>query len=118
MAAIPRALRLHGGRLTDDDVETIESVRVTTPLRTLVDVIVEDRLARELQVQAVQEALRRGLVTLRQLDTVQTSRRARYRINTVLKQVPDGDSTPVRHGRGLPGGARNAPARAVTTRRR
>jgi len=90
MAAIPRALRLHGGRLTDDDVETIESVRVTTPLRTLIDVIVEDRLARELQVQAVQEALRRGLVTLRQFDTVQTSRRARHRINTVLKQVPDG----------------------------
>jgi len=88
MAAIPRVLRLHSGRLVEDDVEAIEGVRVTTPLRTLVDVIVENRLARELQVQAVQEALRRGLVTLRQLDLVQASRRVRRRMNSVLKQVP------------------------------
>jgi hypothetical protein len=112
MAAIPRALRLHRGRLAEDDVEAIEGVRVTTPLRTLVDVIVVGQIATELQIQAVQEALRRGLVTLRQFDLVQTSRRARQRINTVLRQVPDGDSTPV-HGRGLPGRTRNAPARAV-----
>jgi predicted transcriptional regulator of viral defense system len=118
MAAIPRALRLHGGRLAEDDVEAIEGVRVTTPLRTLVDVIVDGQIATELQVQAVQEALRRGLVIRRQFDLLQTSRRARQRIHTVLKQVPDGDSTPVRHRRGLPGGTRNATARAVTARRR
>ena len=88
MAAIPRVLRLHGGRLADDDVEMTDGVRVTTPLRTLVDVVVEDRLAADLQVQAFREALQRGLVMARQLAQVKTSRRARQRLDRVIKQVP------------------------------
>jgi predicted transcriptional regulator of viral defense system len=88
MAAIPRVLRLHGGRLAEDDIETTDGVRVTTPLRTLVDVVVEDRLAADLQVQAFREALQRGLVMARQLAQVKTSRRARQRLDRVLKQVP------------------------------
>jgi hypothetical protein len=88
MAAIPRVLRLHGGRLAEDDIETTDGVRVTTPLRTLVDVVVEDRLAADLQVQAFREALQRGLVMARQLVQVKASRRARQRLDRVLKQVP------------------------------
>lgn len=88
MAAIPKALRLHSGRLDKDDTETADGVRVTTALRTLVDVIVEDRLAVELQVQALREALRRGLVTARQLAQVKSSRRARHRLDRIIKQVP------------------------------
>src|SRR5476649_1763537 len=38
MAAIPEVLRLHRARLTAHDVETIDGVRVTTPLRTLIGV--------------------------------------------------------------------------------
>jgi predicted transcriptional regulator of viral defense system len=87
MAAIPRVLRLHGGRLAEDDIETTDGVRVTTPLRTLVDVVAVDRLAAELQVQAFQEALQRGLVTVRQLAQVKTSRRARQRLDRVMKRV-------------------------------
>lgn len=88
MAAIPKVLRLHSGRLDKDDTETADGVRVTTALRTLVDVIVEGRLAVELQVQALREALRRGLVTARQLAQVKTSRRARHRLERITKQVP------------------------------
>jgi predicted transcriptional regulator of viral defense system len=87
MAAIPRVLRLHSGRLDKDDTETADGVRVTTALRTLVDVIAQDRLAGELQVQALREALRRGLVTARQLALVKTSRRARHRLDRIMKQV-------------------------------
>jgi predicted transcriptional regulator of viral defense system len=87
MVAIPTVLRLHSGRLDKDDTETTDGVRVTTALRTLVDVIVEDRLAVELQIQALREAFRRGLVTARQLGQVKTSRRARHRLDRILKQV-------------------------------
>jgi len=87
MAAIPKVLRLHSGRLDKDDTETADGVRVTTALRTLIDVIVEDRLAGELQVHALREALRRGLVTARQLALVKTSRRARHRLDRIMKQV-------------------------------
>ena len=97
MAAIPRVLQLHRARLGDGDVETIDGVRVTTALRTLVDVIADDALSRELQVQAVDEAIRRGLVMRRQIEAVKTTTRARQRIERILKQVPNGDATPVRN---------------------
>jgi hypothetical protein len=62
-------------------------VRVTTPLRTLIDVIAEGVIAPELQAQAVDQALRRGLIMRRQLETTGVSTRARQRIDRILKQV-------------------------------
>jgi len=87
MAAIPRLLRLRRARLTDADVETIDGIRVTTPLCTLVDVIAAGEIATDLQVQAVEQAVRRGVVTRRQLESARTSRRARLRLERVLRQV-------------------------------
>ena len=118
MAVIPDVLRLHRARLTERDIATVDGVRVTTPLRTLVDVVVDGELAVELQTQAIDEALRRGLVRRRQLEDVTVSTRARQRINRVLKQVPDGRSTPVRNSRSTTDRPRNTPARTVSPRRR
>lgn len=115
MAAIPAVLHLHRARLGDEDVDTIDGVRVTTPLKTLADVIDDDRLGQELHVQAVHEALRRGRVTRQQLETVSTTRRTRQRIDRILRQIPDGDSTPVRHRQRVSHGAQNAAARAVSS---
>ncbi len=108
MAAIPEVLRLHHARLSERDVQTIDGVRVTTPLRTLIDVLAEGVMAPELQIQAVDQALRRGLLMRRQLETARVSTRARQRINRILKQVPDGRSTPVRHRRRLSNRPRGA----------
>ena len=115
MATIPEVLRLHRARLGERDVETIDGVRVTTPLRTLIDVIVDGAIAPELQVQAVDHALRRGLVMRRQLDAASTSTRARQRIDRVLKKVPDDRSTPVRNSRRAPGRTRSAAKRTVAS---
>jgi predicted transcriptional regulator of viral defense system len=87
MAAIPAVLQLHRARLGDEDVETVEGVRVTTPMRTLVDIIADGVLDQDLQVQAVHDAIRRGRATRRQLDSVKTTRRVRQRIDRILKQV-------------------------------
>jgi predicted transcriptional regulator of viral defense system len=111
MAAIPDVLRLHRARLSARDIQTIDGVRVTTPLRTLVDVIAEGAIAQELQVQAVDEALKRGLIMRRQLETARVSTRARQRIERTLKQVPDGSSTPVRHRRRVSNRTRGAAQR-------
>jgi predicted transcriptional regulator of viral defense system len=108
MAAIPAVLRLHHARLHERDVETVEGARVTTPLRTLIDVIAEDVIASELQVQAVDQALRRGLIMRRQLAGARVSTRIRQRIDRILKQVPDGSPTPVRNRGGVPNGPRSA----------
>lgn len=87
MAAIPPVLRLHYGSLEEHDREERDGVRVTTPLRTLLDIAREDALSHELQAQAVNEALRRGLVTLDELEQAAVSRRVRQRLAAVLAQV-------------------------------
>lgn len=98
MAATPAVLYLHRARLQDDDVETIDGVRVRTTLRTLVDVIADNTLSHDVQGQAVREAIKRGLVPPEQLASAQTSVRLRQRIRRIPKQVPHGDATAV-HGR-------------------
>jgi predicted transcriptional regulator of viral defense system len=92
VAATPAGLRLHRARLTARDVETIDGIRVTAPLRTLIDVMVDGDLAPELETQAMREALGRGLILPRQIEHATVSTRARQRINRILKQVPDGHS--------------------------
>jgi predicted transcriptional regulator of viral defense system len=111
MLAIPEVLRLHRARLADRDIQTIDGVRVTTPLRTLLDVIAEGAVAQELLVQAVDQALRRGALMRRQLQSARVSTRARQRLNRVLKQVPDDSSTSVRNRRRVSNGARGATQR-------
>jgi predicted transcriptional regulator of viral defense system len=118
MATTPDALRLHRSRLNATDIATIAGVRVTTPLRTLTDVVAEGSLAQEHQLQAVEEAIRRGLVRRQHLATTAVSTRVRQRIDKVLKQVPDERPTTVRIRRSAAHGSRNAPARAVSARRR
>lgn len=111
MVATPDVLRLHHARLNERDVQTMGGVRVTMPVRTLIDVIAEGAIAPELQVQAVDQALRRGLVMRRQLETARVSTRARQRIDRILKQVPDGSSTTVRHRRRVSNRTRGAAQR-------
>jgi predicted transcriptional regulator of viral defense system len=115
MAAIPDVLRLRHARLGERDVQTIDGVRVTTPLRTLTDVIAEGLIASEFQVQAVGEALRRGLIMRSQLETARVSTRARQRIDRILKQVPDGRSTPVRNRRRVSSRTRDQAQRTSTS---
>ena len=111
MAAIPGVLRLHHARLSDREMQTIDGVRVTNPVRTLIDVIAEGMIAPELQLQAVDQALRRGLIMRRQLETARVSTRARQRIDRILKQVTHGSSTPVRHRRRVSNRPRGAAQR-------
>jgi hypothetical protein len=51
------------------------------------------------------------LVIRRQLETARVSTRARPRIDRILKQVPDGSSTPVRDRRRVSNRARGAAQR-------
>ena len=111
MAPIPKVLRLHHARLNQRDVQAIDGARVTTPLRTLIDVIAEGVIAPELQVQAVDQALRRGLIMRRHLEAARVSTRARQRLDRILKQVPDGSSTPVRNRRRVSNRTRGAAQR-------
>ena len=71
-------LHLHTKRLRPDDVTGYEGLPVTTVLRTLIDVAAAG-LADEQVRQAIQEALRRGLVARESLLWLTASRRGRIK---------------------------------------
>lgn len=64
---IPKTLYLHFTDLIASDIETRQGFKVTTPLRTLIDIINEGTAPQELVIQAIREALQRGLISREQL---------------------------------------------------
>lgn len=71
MAKIPEILVLHRVKLQSDEIVMKQGYKVTTPLRTLSDVIEEGLLAEDLLVQAVQDAKKKGLITKHAIETNQ-----------------------------------------------
>ena len=71
MAKIPEILVLHRANLQPDEIVMKQGYKITTPLRTLVDVIEEGLLSEDLLVQAVQDAKKRGLITKHAIEITQ-----------------------------------------------
>jgi len=69
---IPAVLVLHVGKVQESEVRQMFGTAVTSPIRTLLDVINEESLASDILVQAVQEARQKGLVTGRELEQERT----------------------------------------------
>ncbi len=67
---IPEILILHRKKLQTFEIVTKQGYKVTTPLRTLIDVIEDNVLAGELLVQAVQDAKKKGLITKHAIDQI------------------------------------------------
>src|ERR1019366_6578492 len=65
---VPKVVVLHKADLAPTDLLDILGVRATTPLRTITDLIAENKTDRKLLRQAVGEGLTRGLVTRRQIE--------------------------------------------------
>lgn len=82
MAKIPEILVLHKALLQPDEIVMKQGYKVTSPLRTLIDVIEDGVLAEDLLVQAVQDAKKKGLLTKHSIKTTQ-----RYPANIVAKLI-------------------------------
>jgi hypothetical protein len=67
---IPGILELHRADLAGEDVQDMHGVRATRPLRTIADVARTGRVDRSQLRKAVEEALRRGLFTRKQIDAL------------------------------------------------
>jgi len=79
-------LALHSNQLDSEDVTTIEGLPVTTVPRTIAD-IAASGLAEEMVIQAVQEAIRRGLTSQIDLERYAQRRGGRpYRLVTQALQ--------------------------------
>lgn len=61
--SIPKVLHLHYGKLDSSDVELRQGYRVTTPLKTLIDIAGERRVSPDLIAQGLEQAFQRGQVS-------------------------------------------------------
>lgn len=66
--AIPKNLHLHFADIPKSDVEERQGYRVTTPLRTLIDVIQEGKVSNEHIAPAIKEVLEMGLATVQEIQ--------------------------------------------------
>lgn len=64
---IPKNLKLHVATLAETDIEEHHGYRVTTPLRTLIDIVEEGAVPSEQIAKAIQDGLRSGILSLSQL---------------------------------------------------
>lgn len=69
-ASAPRVLILHRADLEKKDTQAGPGYRVTTPIRTIEDLLVSGKVSFELIEQAIDEALVRGLITKSELRAV------------------------------------------------
>ena len=80
---VPPGCVLHKAVLTPEEIESRTGYRVTTPLRTLLDVA-DSPLSQEHLNRAVRDALERGLVRRRLLETAPCSPKSRRRLDQAL----------------------------------
>ncbi len=76
--ATPKHLKLHFATLTKSDVETWQGYQVTTPLRTLIDVIEEGIVPEEQVEQAIRDGLRTGILNERDLNKITQLKKYSY----------------------------------------
>jgi predicted transcriptional regulator of viral defense system len=60
---VPKALRLHAGELRHFEITRVSHVPVTTPTRTILDMLQANSIPRHHLIEALQEARKRGLIT-------------------------------------------------------
>jgi len=80
---VPPGCVLHKAILTPTEIEPRTGYRVTTPLRTLLDVA-NSPLSQEHLNRAIRDALERGLVRRRLLETAPCSPKSRRRLDQAL----------------------------------
>jgi predicted transcriptional regulator of viral defense system len=64
---IPKNLVLHFSDLPKAEVIAQQGYLVTAPIRTIVDLVEEGKLSLDLIVQAIQDALQKGLISRKEL---------------------------------------------------
>src|ERR1700678_374424 len=67
---LPEILVLYRAHLDPDEVQEMHGERVTRPLRTIVDLVASGHIDRSQLKQAVDEAMRRGLIRKPEIDRI------------------------------------------------
>jgi len=80
-------VKLHYGQLEDSDIEDMGSFQVTTPLRTIVDLLLSPHIESIHIVDAINDALRRRLITFTQIKDAKLTPEERQLLIGLLRRV-------------------------------
>ena len=81
--AIPKSIVIHFADLPNTEIITQQGYMITTPLRTIFDIVEEGSLSEDLIVQAIRDALQKGLISRKQLNEF-TKYKNSLKLNRVL----------------------------------
>ncbi len=65
---IPKVLTLHYADLREDEIRRQQGYCVTTPIRTLIDILIDRKLSIDLIAQAINDGLKLGLISRNELN--------------------------------------------------
>lgn len=85
----PKNMRLHFNDLQDGDVLEFEGYSVTTPKRTIYDILLDETISSEVVIQALLDGLQKGVISisfLTQLINELDSERIKRIVNTVIEK--------------------------------
>jgi len=86
-AETPQILKLHSNDLQEGDINNVEGIRVTSPLRSLIDLILSGETSLEFAEQGFHQALVRGLIRRKNLDSNSIPEEAyHYFMNWLMKK--------------------------------
>lgn len=80
-------VRLHCAELDESDIDDLESFRVTTPLRTIVDLLLSHHIESIHIVDAINDALRQRLITFNQIKEAKLTPNERELLTGLLRRV-------------------------------
>ena len=84
---IPGILVLHYANLPDSDVQAAQGFKFTRPLRTILDLIEADTVEQRFILQALRQAIDRGLITRQQIRNARMSGPAHKMVEEVLRRA-------------------------------
>ncbi len=84
---IPGILTLHYANLPEEDVQSAQGFRFTRPLRTVLDLIGEGEVEKRFIIQAMRQALNRGLITHHQIQDRHISTQVQKMFDEVMRQA-------------------------------
>jgi len=83
---IPNKVVLYYENINTEDYYLYDGYRVTTPLKTILDVLDDTSISNEITEQAIREGLSRGLITKKELING-VSNESKDRLNQIFKQI-------------------------------
>jgi predicted transcriptional regulator of viral defense system len=85
--AMPRVLLLHHAAIPPNAIEGIERVKVTKPLRTVIDLLSEGRVSEDIILQALRDGRQRGLITETLIKQATLPGKMRSHLQALLQRV-------------------------------